>query len=336
MLLHHNRRTRRGYRTRRSSSGRGKFFFFLLAVLLAAAWYVRGGQEDTAKRGDQGEPAFTLPRIPIVVTEARARAAYLVLHYWEHFNFRDTALISRPDITEQAFVNFLNILPEVSLQEAEKGIVALMDSAAADSAMYVHFTTLAGKYLYEPNSPFYNEEYYIPVLRHVIALPGIEEPEKSRFRFLLDMASKNRPGEVAADFVYTRPNGSRGRMLRIAADYTLLFFNSPDCEDCRRVKEYIATSDLFVGMTGKSSARRRPRLAILALYPDEDLELWRAAPYPSCMLNARDASQAITRRRLYDLKAIPTLYLLDANKRVLLKDATVEQVEQYLREHARN
>lgn len=54
------------------------------------------------------------------------------------------------------------------------------------------------------------------------------------------------------------------------------------------------------------------------------------------MLNARDASQVINRHRLYDLKAVPCLYLLDADKRVLLKDVTVEHVELYLREHARN
>ena len=161
----------------------------------------------------------------------------------------------------------------------------------------------------------------------------MEEPDKSRPRFLLDMALKNRPGEVAADFVYTRINGSRGRLLRISADYTLLFFNSPDCEDCRRVKGYMAASEHFAGMTGEGSARR-PRLVILAVYPDEDVEQWRAASYPPCMLNVHDASQAISRQRLYDLKAIPCLYLLDADKRVLLKDATVEQVELYLKEHA--
>lgn len=54
------------------------------------------------------------------------------------------------------------------------------------------------------------------------------------------------------------------------------------------------------------------------------------------MLNARDASQVINRHRLYDLKAVPCLYLLDADKRVLLKDVTVEHLELYLREHARN
>ena len=52
--------------------------------------------------------------------------------------------------------------------------------------------------------------------------------------------------------------------------------------------------------------------------------------------HARDASQVINRHRLYDLKAVPCLYLLDADKRVLLKDVTVEHLELYLREHARN
>jgi hypothetical protein len=33
---------------------------------------------------------------------------------------------------------------------------------------------------------------------------------------------------------------------------------------------------------------------------------------------------------LYDLKAIPTLYLLDGSKTVLLRDATLEEIEKYL------
>jgi hypothetical protein len=39
-------------------------------------------------------------------------------------------------------------------------------------------------------------------------------------------------------------------------------------------------------------------------------------------------------RRLYDLRAIPSLYLLDMNCRVLLKDAGFESVQGYLQSHA--
>jgi len=35
---------------------------------------------------------------------------------------------------------------------------------------------------------------------------------------------------------------------------------------------------------------------------------------------------------IYDLKAIPTLYLLDKDKKVVLKDVTFNQVENYLKQ----
>lgn len=42
--------------------------------------------------------------------------------------------------------------------------------------------------------------------------------------------------------------------------------------------------------------------------------------------------QAIDREQLYDLQAIPSLYLLIQDKTVLLKDAAYEQIEQRLNE----
>ena len=47
-------------------------------------------------------------------------------------------------------------------------------------------------------------------------------------------------------------------------------------------------------------------------------------------IDAYDAEQTILNQNLYDLKAIPTLYLLDKDKKVLLKDASVGQIEVYL------
>ena len=51
---------------------------------------------------------------------------------------------------------------------------------------------------------------------------------------------------------------------------------------------------------------------------------------PSKWINGYDKELTVRNRELYDLKAMPTLYLLDKDKKVLLKDAPVEQVEQYL------
>jgi hypothetical protein len=50
-------------------------------------------------------------------------------------------------------------------------------------------------------------------------------------------------------------------------------------------------------------------------------------------MDAYDPDRVVLDRELYDLTAIPTLYLLDAQKRVVLKDAPFDQVELYLQQH---
>lgn len=70
------------------------------------------------------------------------------------------------------------------------------------------------------------------------------------------------------------------------------------------------------------------RLTVLALYLDEDLEAWKQhrSDFSKTWTNGYDKEQAINKKELYDLKAIPTLYLLDRNKKVLLKDATLVDI----------
>ena len=72
------------------------------------------------------------------------------------------------------------------------------------------------------------------------------------------------------------------------------------------------------------------RLAVLNVYIDEDLEAWREymPVYPKEWMNGYDASHIIREDILYCIRAIPSLYLLDADKRILLKDAPVERVLQ--------
>ena len=74
------------------------------------------------------------------------------------------------------------------------------------------------------------------------------------------------------------------------------------------------------------------QVRILAFYPDEEHEVWENHQdmIPSKWINGYDKELTVLNRELYDLKAMPTLYLLDKDKKVLLKDAPVEQVEQYL------
>jgi thioredoxin-related protein len=256
---------------------------------------------------------------------AAERANYLAEHYWDKFDFRDTTFCNKPDITEQAYANYLDMLRYVDLASAQQSVSALMKSAEVDTTMFGYFVSLADKYLYDPNSPFRNDELLIPALEAMIASPLLDEAEKIRPQSQLDMAQKNRIGQKANDFRYTLHDGRSGRMYSIEADYLLIFINNPDCPACKEIREQICASPMLSEMI------ERGVMKVLAIYPDEDITAWLNYRHniPASWINSYDKQLRMRDEEIYDLKAIPSLYLLDAEKRVMLKDCNlVPQIEE--------
>ena len=58
------------------------------------------------------------------------------------------------------------------------------------------------------------------------------------------------------------------------------------------------------------------------VYPDDNLQAWKAQKrtVPNGWVDAYSPNGEITGRMLYYIPAMPSLYLLDAEKRVILKD----------------
>ena len=95
------------------------------------------------------------------------------------------------------------------------------------------------------------------------------------------------------------------------------------------IKQSKLISELLTTTRNQSSM-----LVILSLYTDNDFAAWNTyqQTYPKQWINAYDKAQAINTLQLYDLKAMPTLYLLDKDKKVLLKDIPFDRLEKYLSE----
>ena len=148
--------------------------------------------------------------------------------------------------------------------------------------------------------------------------------EKIRPRYLLELALKNRPGDPAADFTFLRRDGSRGRMSEIGAPYLLLYFNDPECDDCRRVKRQLAESPVL------NRRLEDGRLRLLSIDVTGGNGTREQESVPPGWIDGCDEGEQLTRKEVYDLKAMPTLYLLDEQKRVVLKDTTPERIEEYL------
>ena len=106
--------------------------------------------------------SFPFPSIPVTLMEPEARKSYLLTHYWEKFNFADTTLVNNRDVTEQGFVNFIALLldgttsEELIRESIENWCGGFLSSEYASQKLM----DMADSYLYNPNSPFYNEYLY--------------------------------------------------------------------------------------------------------------------------------------------------------------------------------
>ncbi|MGV8134680.1 MAG: DUF5106 domain-containing protein [Mangrovibacterium sp.] len=297
-----------------------RIFPFFLVLLVVAC---NGGDKQSAHSPKR---TFTVPEIPLTFNTAELCSEYLMTHYWDNYDFSDSTLLGVPEYSEQAFAAFVSMLENVSLETAGKGVNKLMETSFKYQNAYQYFTGLAEKYLYDPNSPVRNESVFGLFLKARLDNPELDEIHKWRARKQWELICKNTPGSVAANFRFALANGSEKQMKSVGASLLLLYFHNPDCHECKVVKEKMLSSPIFL----KAVSERT--LTVLALYPDEDLSAYRQFKneFPSEWIYAYDKGCVIKKKELYDLKAIPTLYLLDKNKIVLLKDVTFEMLESYL------
>ena len=261
-----------------------------------------------------------------MLTAPEARADYLVNNYWKNVNFADPNYAKHSDLIEQAWVDYCDILGYVPLDVAQKAMKSTITSINRNKQNLKQITDLADKYLYDPNSPMRNEELYIPVLEGMIESALLSQTEKILPKKRLQLAHKNRINTKATDFTYTLVSGKQQTLYQTPGKYVLLFINNPGCHACLETIMQLKQLPSINRMCDKGE------LSILSFYPDEDLEEWKKHynDFPIKWINSYDSNQTFQKQGLYDLKAIPTLYLLDSTKRVLLKDATPQLIEQYL------
>ena len=282
--------------------------------------------------------------VPAVINTQNEAAEYLAEHWWDRLTDPergypcDSVLISgvsRSDV-EQKFANWTVILGAVSYDHAVKSVRHLFDKVVScekkDTASNVFeaMTEIVQKYLYDPNSPMRNEDFYGPYVERLSQCELVDEGMRQAYVFDANMCALNRTGTKAADFRFSERNGKTRRLYDVKADNIILFFSNPGCTACLDIINTLKSMPLVA--QGVASGR----LAVLNIYIDEDLKAWREYMpiYPEEWINGYDPNYVIRTDVLYNVRAIPSLYLLDKDKRVIMKDAPEARLFDWLEKSA--
>ena len=306
----------------------------LIIIAFAFCLTACGGQKNPSTQA-QAQTETAMPRefqppMPPAQLSAEGQRDYMRAHYWDTFDFTDTLFVKQADTAQmvRAYADWVVML----FNEPTNGapLDSLMRRASISRPMLDWFKMLADQILHDPNSPLRNDEFYIPVLQAVLAAPYYDKYERMGPEYDLKLAEQNRLGHKANDIRYTLASGATGQLYNIKADYTLLFINNPGCPLCKQVREQISASPMLTRLI------KQGKMKVLALYPDEDLKEWRDYQQymPATWIDAYDAGSVLRKNNTYNLSAIPSLYLLDRNKIVLVKDSIdVPYIEQTIKDN---
>ncbi len=247
----------------------------------------------------QGHP-FRYPAIPDSLNTADKRASYLLLHYWDRFDFTDTLQLKEADNAEQGFVNYIDLLSRLSESIRYGTLQLTTDSTLCQSVARFAaraFTTVPSRdkfgslidhYLDDPQSPMRDDRTYLLFLGEMERSPFFDATAKERVAFKTKSKGKNLPGTTATDFAFKGKDGKQHWLHDYKAGKVILYFYDPDCDNCHRVSAWLDKQTIPGEYT------------FLQVYADEKL------------------------MELYSLEAMPSIYLLDTGNTVLLKDCSPE------------
>lgn len=291
-------------------------------IILLAAMLVAGFASSAAAQEQTNSESFPMITIPESITAPLERAAYLSEHYWEKADFNTLTDVQ----LDEGFTNMVSLFSLLTVEQLDKSWEAAVKCAEKSKTGVARLLAVADKHLYSISSPLYNELAYSSLLRKALVSKKIKKDAKAPYQAQLVMLEMNKPGSPAVDLDLTLVDGSKAKLSDVNSAATILYFYTPGDMNCRLERFRLSQARLI------SYLERAGGVKIVAIYPGGDQALWDKykSEISSSWVNAYDPSGKIMKDNLYDLRALPRIYLLDDKKNVLLKNVTAEQVEQYL------
>ena len=303
---------------------RNKILLMAAASVLLLSACAGGGSGSTL-------PTRSFPEVQITSVLPKEELADFVLdHFWDAYLdttgrwFCDSSHIAGVDerVLATQLASFLSILENSPQEKAGSVMAGFFDQLeryqAADTASnaFSWITEAVDYYLYDPNSEIRSEELYLPFVTRLAASPRTKEDLRGRYAHAAEVCATNRIGATAPDFRFIDTRGRAHTLHGEKAPLTVLLFVNPGCKACgEAVAAFDSPRIKEMAAAGK--------VRILGIYIDEDIEAWKdqSAHLPAHWLCGYEPDGLIRSDRIYYVRAIPSVYLLDGDKRILMKDA---------------
>ena len=252
---------------------------------------------------------------------------YLAEHHFDFFTWEDERLLNTPVFYNKLKTFAQQILPLEAKITTPVVIKALHESKKNKNLYYAFFDFLEHEFG-NIKSPYRDELLYIAMLEDILGDSDLEETRKQRYEYELNLITKNQPGEQATDFNILLSNGDTTTLYAIDAELLILYFQNPDCPTCGEFREKMKNMEVLY------YAINSGKVKVMTVYFEKDEELWRKYLKNNAFktwMHGWNYDLQISEKHLYDIRFIPTIMVLDKNKKVVEKDLFPNELEAWLK-----
>lgn len=239
--------------------------------------------------------------------------------YLDSLNSSSTNSAAAKEYLEQELANLLAKLARKDNHTQQDAFEFLFSKLSNSSNLLDFFLVKIPYYLNEPLSPFYDNQLFTSFLKALLQAPNVTEDKKKANSILLNLVHVNTEGNKATNFDFESLRGTSLSLHKLKGDFTILFFFDPTCTHCKEQLDGLQKSEPFADFLNNKLA------TFVLINPWGNDTIWKeySSHLPSSWIVGIDRKQDIIEKGLYYLKAAPTVYLLDKEKRVVLKNTDI-------------
>ncbi len=252
---------------------------------------------------------------------------YFASHFFDNYPFDDERMLNTP-MTVFKMKEFAASLYQIDAYGGDTIMNRILTKAQISPQTYYAFFDNFEKVIGTLTSPYWTEELFLVMLRNALNYKDLEYSRKVRYTTQLEIHSKNRVGSQVPNIKLKMSNGDTTSLYDIESEYLLLYFQNPDCPTCTEVRAKLAANENL------NKAIESGRIKVLTVYFEKDEALWlrylKEKSNPK-YLHAWEYELKIENEKLFDLRIIPYMFLLDKYKKVIKKDILFNEIDDYLR-----
>lgn len=244
--------------------------------------------------------------------------------FWTSLLKQDSLIWEKDDVLDQEMANYIYSLENLDSLEIVKSINGAAFSLENSDNLY-KFWDKIDHYAYHPNSPLRNDEFSLILFQELVKIPHIKESYKVRYNLIINNLKKNRSGYLANDFIINDDLGNKISLYDINSPLLVVIFYDPSCHTCQDIIRQLGGSQILSNLI----QQKKVNVLSVNVMPSDSMSTL-VKEIPNEWIKGTDHSQSVINKELYNILAYPTIYILDQDKKVILKDADLKQTILFL------